>query len=485
MGQASVSQHDRRNVSQRVAEELRHALAEGRNYPHGQLPSHRELCRQHRVSINTLRKALDILEHEGVLYRLERGGTFLSTKLPPTRAHHAAAPLKCINFLEQYPAMWSWLKTDYLAGYTDALDHVDVKMRFVPCPKDITDYSGLILDRFGANEQGCVLVNVAPPRVLEWLAAQHVPVVVQYFTYYERNGLPAHHSVYVNKAGAGAEAVRHLVELGHRRIGYAGPLHAGQGVAGLYEGYRAALQCAGLDQGPIEVVADVNTDDVAVAVGYADEYLRRPHRHLCRNGRGGHRHSQDRQGDGDQGAGGVERRGIQRPAGGRPERSSADHFRGAYMRTSYEDNMWRSGFGVGPFWGTNALRGSPWNGSHLLAGIEEFLLRATPETSPRYDCLLNKARDLVRQLLVLVKTECNGFHRATGSFLPRRHFLVAYLAQDAELMQAIVEAVRAIEAEYARSGEAFYKTGHHCGGYLESPYLFRALFGKPLPWRVR
>ena len=232
MSKVSTFRDASQNSSQRVAEELRHALAEGRPYPHGQLPSHRELCRQHRVGVNTLRKALDILEQEGVLYRVERGGTFLSTTLPRPAISATGASLKCINFLEQYPPLWTWLKTDYLAGYTDALDHVDIKMRFVPCPRTVTNFTSLILDRLDLKEQGCVLVNVAPPRLLEWLRGQNIPFVVQYFTAYERTDLPEHHSVYVNKTGAAADAVRHLLELGHRRIGYAGPLHPGQGCCG-------------------------------------------------------------------------------------------------------------------------------------------------------------------------------------------------------------------------------------------------------------
>ena len=47
-------------------------------------------------------------------------------------------------------------------------------------------------------------------------------------------------------------------------------------------------------------------------------------------------------------------------------------------RSLFQDHDWRSGHGVGPFWGVNALRGSPWNGSHLLAGIAEFLARGEP-----------------------------------------------------------------------------------------------------------
>lgn len=151
----------------------------------------------------------------------------------------------------------------------------------------------------------------------------------------------------------------------------------------------------------------------------------------------------------------------------------------------YDDNMWRSGFGVGPFWGTNALLGSPWNGSHLLAGIEEFLARACPETTPDYDALMLKARALVAKCLDLVRTDCKGFHRATGSFMPRRHFLVAYMSGDEALTRAVLDALRVVEAEFERDGEKFYKTGHHCGGYVEAPYVLRSLADRQPPWARR
>ncbi len=154
-------------------------------------------------------------------------------------------------------------------------------------------------------------------------------------------------------------------------------------------------------------------------------------------------------------------------------------------RSLFTDFNWRCGHGVGPLWGINGLMGSPWNGSHMLAGLAEFLVRACPETSAQYDFLLGKARGMIRRLLVKLKEECNGFHRATGSFIPRRHFLVAYMARDRELMDGIVEAVRAIEKEFADKGEVFYREGHHCGGYLESPSVLRSLIGRPPPWEKK
>lgn len=270
---------DRPGVAERVARELRSAVLENSlSFPHGQLPSHRELCRQHRVSINTLRKALDILEADGVIYRVERGGTFLRPRSGEPSSPARPTGLKCINFLEEFPPMWQILKTDYLAGYTEALDAYDIKTRFVPCPADTVKYESLLSDRLTVGEQGCVLVNIAPEGLMRWLGARGIPFVVQFFTCYDRAELPEHHSIYVNKAGAADEATRHLLGHGHRRIGFIGPTAPDyRRLVGLYEGYLAALTCAGL--APVEEnVLDLNTNETDAIVETVRRYLDRPTR---------------------------------------------------------------------------------------------------------------------------------------------------------------------------------------------------------------
>lgn len=272
----SAAMPDRPGVAERVALELRSALLENSlSFPHGQLPSHRELCRQHRVSINTLRKALDILEAEGVIYRVERGGTFLRARSNEASPPARTTTLKCINFLEEFPPMWQMLKTDYLAGYTEALEDYDIKTRFVPCPAETTQFASLLSERFAENEQACVLVNIAPESLLRWLHSRAIPFVVQFFTAYDRTGMPDHHCVYVNKAGAADEATRYLLGLGHRRVGFAGPTAPDyRRLVGLYEGYLAALTCAGMSPVAADMV-DVNTNDTDAIVDTMQRYLDR------------------------------------------------------------------------------------------------------------------------------------------------------------------------------------------------------------------
>ena len=148
------------------------------------------------------------------------------------------------------------------------------------------------------------------------------------------------------------------------------------------------------------------------------------------------------------------------------------------VRSLFEDNFWRSGFGVGPFWGTNALKGQAWNGSHLFAGICEFLFRASPMTCKDYACLLRKACDMARRIIKSIDEDYDGFHRTSGAYLPRRMFLIAHIAEDEQLMNEVIRIIHGIEANYLESGNDFFKAGHHCAGYLDSPYVVRSAFNK-------
>lgn len=155
--------------------------------------------------------------------------------------------------------------------------------------------------------------------------------------------------------------------------------------------------------------------------------------------------------------------------------SEAEKISMDVTRSLFSDNFWRSGFGVGPYWGTNGLNGTAWNGSHLFAGICEFLFRACPETCAGYEFLLQKACALARRIIKSIDEDYGGFHRTSGAYLPRRMFLIAHISGDKELMSEVTRIIHGIEADYRKTGDDFFKAGHHCAGYLDSPYVPRSL----------
>lgn len=143
-------------------------------------------------------------------------------------------------------------------------------------------------------------------------------------------------------------------------------------------------------------------------------------------------------------------------------------------RTLDEDFFWRSGFGVGPWWGVNALKGTAWNGTHLLAGLAEPLLRAVPETCPDHAHLLKCAAGMTRRIQQSVREDYNGLHRTSGGFL-RRQCLLASLAGDRELAAEITEHIRSLIDDWKKRGTHFFDNGHHCAGYVEQGDIVNSL----------
>lgn len=272
---AGPGQASRRTASGRVAGRIRRILAEGRLAPHERLPSLRKLSEEHGVAVNTMRKALSVLEKEGVLYCREGNGSFVHPGW--LRAGTSAGALQCVTVLTAdipHTARVRARDARDLIGYTEALEQLDVKLRFALWPiSGRRDHAMMLSDRYAYSAQGCVLSDVFNRDLMEWLSERGAPFVVQTGAAYSRAGLPPHCGVFLNKVGAVAAAARRLIGLGHRRIAYVG-VHEHAGVRmPAYEGYLAAMACAGLEAGP-EMSLDAHTVDPGALVDQLAPYLR-------------------------------------------------------------------------------------------------------------------------------------------------------------------------------------------------------------------
>lgn len=261
--------------SQQLAGTLRRALLEGRYSPAEPFPSLRDLSRQHQTGLRVTRTAVDILVKEGLLYRRERSGTFVRRAGQTAGATASQHRLRCVNILERPTGtLPTFVRTDYLHGHTEALETFDVKMRVVTFPKELERLPTVFSEQYPFQEQGCILINIVDGRVFEWLRAHGVPFVVQNYTQYDKASLPPHHSVAVNKIGGAFAGTQHLVQLGHRRIGYAGNTPADSNdLLEVYEGYAAAMRCAGLEI-RTEDIAPISTDEPHMAVEPALRWMK-------------------------------------------------------------------------------------------------------------------------------------------------------------------------------------------------------------------
>lgn len=144
-----------------------------------------------------------------------------------------------------------------------------------------------------------------------------------------------------------------------------------------------------------------------------------------------------------------------------------------------QDGMWRSGAGAGPFWGANALVGSPWNGAHLAAGLAEFMARC-PDSDPAWPVLKEGARRYLRKWIDLV-AEMNHHHRTGVGYAWRRHFSMSLRLGEPQLQQDLLYLFEIATKLYQEQGEAFFKNGHHCAGYIDAPWYFLTQIRKSDP----
>ena len=122
-----------------------------------------------------------------------------------------------------------------------------------------------VLDALAApgRADGVIIVSQAPtPALARRLSAEHMPAVIVDTVH---PGIP---SIAVDHESAAAQAVHHLIRLGHQRIGYvdhaATPFAQGS-PAGRRQGYRSALAAARLSVQP----ADEITTEFSMAGGEA------------------------------------------------------------------------------------------------------------------------------------------------------------------------------------------------------------------------
>ena len=260
--------------SERVAGIIRQLILDGHYASPNPLPSYRTLSRRYNTSMASVIEGMKLLEEQGVVCRHKRRGTFVRPRIPP--ASRGPTPLRCINFITDRTGLTvEHMRNEYLEGYTQALEHRDVRMRFFQylAPTDLQDQ--LALGDIPLAEQGCIFVHRIDPALHDWLRERNMPFVLQHYQGDTGNERVLYHRVYANKFAGAFEATDYLVRLGHRRIGYVGV--QGKQSVSPFQGYRAAMTHAGIT--PLgDDALNCRAEGPGEAVEPVQEFLRRPDR---------------------------------------------------------------------------------------------------------------------------------------------------------------------------------------------------------------
>jgi DNA-binding LacI/PurR family transcriptional regulator len=232
------------NLTARVEQLLRQAIAEGK-FPGGRLPTEVELAEQLGVSRETVRLAADTLQHEGLLVKIRRKGTFVRPPQMPEEIRSTG------------PALLGYLQAGYQAqGQEEGATRMISGLMLQGAIEEAASAGLRLVVQHAAHTQigkafqqlhqeqrlqGVIFASYGEAKLLRRVAGLGLPTVLLDHDL----PLPSIHSVRDDSFEGARLAVRHLADLGHRRIGL---LHWHQGELNPWrlEGYRQGLRDAGL-----------------------------------------------------------------------------------------------------------------------------------------------------------------------------------------------------------------------------------------------
>lgn len=230
---------------QQAAGYLRERLADGTYPPDSALPSEMELMSLLGVSRPTVRHALELLIEEGRIARVPGRGTYATD--PPARA--SARRTGCLGLIVM--EMRDFFIMRIVNGAEYAASQQDYRLLLCNSGNEIGSEQRHLREMWQEGQvDGFLIMPADSPRAhrtLAEFAADGVPLVLM-DRYFE--GLDAPFVVADDLRG-GYLVARHLIELGHRRIGFISrPNLYVSSVALRLQGYRRALEEEGLGFDP-------------------------------------------------------------------------------------------------------------------------------------------------------------------------------------------------------------------------------------------
>lgn len=209
--------------------------------PGDKLPSENELSEQFGISRQTVRKAIGVLEEDGVVRRVKGSGTYLSydRRENPGQRNSIAV---VTTYVESYifpKTIQGIEKVLFDSGYSVQISFTNNTLeREKSILEDLLsreDVAGVIVE---GTKSGLPNPNIS---LYRQLIARKVPVLF-INTFYPELDVP---HVSLDDVAAAEKAVQYLIERGHRDIGAILKLDDGQGRQ-RYLGYLSAMEAAGL-----------------------------------------------------------------------------------------------------------------------------------------------------------------------------------------------------------------------------------------------
>ena len=212
----------------RLARELRQRISAGDLGPGDKLPSFSEFRAEHNVTLSTIEKALTTLESEGLIERFHGKGVFVREKPRATR---------CVGFFSRKRGTLAWglYWMQFMEGLQFGVHAAGYDVLLInPANADLSPSWHDKLD-------GIIFHEMTPEdNARIQLPATRVNVL---------SAVPGMGCVVADEMDGAQQAVRHLLDLGHRRIAYLVDDSMWPTQMRLV-GYQAALRAGGVAASP-------------------------------------------------------------------------------------------------------------------------------------------------------------------------------------------------------------------------------------------
>ncbi len=260
-----MNQRQRKSTTLTVAEQIRRCLLSGCYQEGSWLPPERELAAEYGVSRSIIRRAIDILAHEDLVVRTPRCRPIVR-RVRPVRSGAGELRRRTLQLL-LWPVSVFAGSAAILRGIYHALDHTSYRL-IVESPRsagweqvqqdeaallqqaiDEPDVAGLIIWYMGGERNLPALHRVREAGI---------PIV--FIDRLPPHGFPADF-VGVDNRYAAEQVVKHLIDCGHRHIAHVSNLDRASTVVQRKEGYRMALQKAGIPLRPEYELTDTSATE--------------------------------------------------------------------------------------------------------------------------------------------------------------------------------------------------------------------------------
>lgn len=213
------------------------AIRAGIFQPGDRIPNTKQLSKDLSVSLVTAHRAMQELVANGYLERTQGRGTFVRD-LPI----NAEPRIKIGIVMNPSASMADFYHSQLLEGMCQACRAQEMEL-LIMHPQE----------RAQRGCQGYLCVNNSEDDLkhMHDTAGNQAPVI----SVGERSHLPQVRSVDVNNVDLAEQAVKHLLELGHRRVGYVGPNNQRTHSRERRQGFLMALEEVGVSEQEVAIVA--------------------------------------------------------------------------------------------------------------------------------------------------------------------------------------------------------------------------------------